>query len=249
MMEKFGAEGISLSSTPAPSHLRAARLVADLHQRALYDTSALLSDLIGTAAESVPGARYAGITVTKKKRPSETAAASHHYCVLLDEVQNHCQQGPCLTAAGQQRAIRIDDLARDDRWPLFREKAIAETPVRSILSLGLLKEGGTAAALNFYAESPKAFDDASADLGSVFATHAGLVWDLVRRDQQFRAALDSRDIIGQAKGKLMERFNIDADEAFNTLKVVSQHSNTPIARVAKRIVSGEVWPPQSSSGR
>jgi AmiR/NasT family two-component response regulator len=48
---------------------------------------------------------------------------------------------------------------------------------------------------------------------------------------------------------LMERFNIDADEAFNTLKVVSQHSNTPIARVAKRIVSGEVWPPQSSSGR
>ncbi|MDT5165511.1 MAG: hypothetical protein QOC88_2405, partial [Mycobacterium sp.] len=137
----------------------------------------------------------------------------------------------------------------DDRWPLFREKAIAETPVRSILSLGLLKEGGTAAALNFYAESPKAFDDASADLGSVFAAHAGLVWDLVRRDQQFRAALDSRDIIGQAKGKLMERFNIDADEAFNTLKVVSQRSNTPIARVAKRIVSGEVWPPQSSSGR
>jgi hypothetical protein len=248
-MEKLGAESVSLNSTPASSHLRAARLVADLHRRASFDTPALLRDLIASAAESVPGARYAGITVTKKRRHSETAAASHQYCVLLDEVQNHCQQGPCLTAAGLQRAIRIDDLARDDRWPLFREKAIAETPVRSILSLGLFKEGGTAAALNFYAESTKAFDDASADLGSIFATHAGLVWDLVRRDQQFRAALVSRDIIGQAKGKLMERFDIDADDAFNALKLLSQNSNTPIAQVANRVVSGDVWPLRSSSGQ
>jgi ANTAR domain/GAF domain len=249
MMETSGAEGLSLSSRAGSSHLKAARLVAELHQRTLFDTSTLLRDLIASAPEWVPGARYAGITVTKKKRHSETAAASHHYCVLLDEVQNHCQQGPCLTAAGLQRAVRIDDLARDDRWPLFREKAIAETPVRSILSLGLLKEGGTAAALNFYAESTRAFDDASADLGSVFATHAGLVWDLVRRDQQFRAALVSRDIIGQAKGKLMERFGIDADEAFNALKRLSQHSNTPIAQVAKRVVSGDVQLPPSGSGR
>jgi AmiR/NasT family two-component response regulator len=65
----------------------------------------------------------------------------------------------------------------------------------------------------------------------------------VRRDQQFRAALVSRDIIGQAKGKMMERFNIDADEAFNMLKLVSQHSNTPVAQVAQRVVSSDVWPP------
>jgi hypothetical protein len=242
MTKRSEAEELSLSSAPIPAHLKAARLIADLHQRASH-TSALLSDLIACAAESVPGARYAGITVTKKKRPSETAAATHQYCVLLDEVQNDCQQGPGLTAAGIQRAIRIDDLARDDRWPLFRDKAIAATPVRSVLSLGLLKAGGTAAALNFYAESTEAFDDASADLGWIFASHAGLVWDLVRRDQQFRAALVSRDIIGQAKGKMMERFNIDADEAFNTLKLVSQHSNIPIAQVAERVVTGDVWPP------
>jgi hypothetical protein len=242
MVKRPGAEGVSLSSLPIPAHLKAAQLVADLHRRAAH-ISALLGELTACAAESVPGARYAGITVTKKKRHSETAAATHQYCVLLDEVQNHCQQGPCLTASGLQRAIRIDDLARDDRWPLFREKAIAETPVRSVLSLGLLKEGGTAAALNFYAESTKAFDDTSAELGSIFATHAGLVWDLVRRDQQFRAALVSRDIIGQAKGKMMERFSIDADEAFNMLKLVSQHSNTPVAQVAQRVVSSDVWPP------
>lgn len=243
MIKTSEAEGLSLSSPPIAAHLKAAQSVADLHRRAAH-SSALLGELTACAVKSVPGARYAGLTVTKKKRHSETAAATHQYCVLLDEVQNHCQQGPCLTAAGLQRTIRIDDLARDDRWPLFREKAIAETPVRSVLSLGLLKEGGTTAALNFYAEATNAFDDTSAELGLIFATHAGLVWDLVRRDQQFRAALVSRDIIGQAKGKMMERFNIDADEAFNMLKLVSQHSNTPVAQVAQRVVSSDVWPPK-----
>ena len=57
----------------------------------------------------------------------------------------------------------------------------------------------------------------------------------VTRDQQFRVALVSRDIIGQAKGRLMERFDIDAAEAFGMLKQMSQDSNTPIAQVAQRV--------------
>ena len=57
----------------------------------------------------------------------------------------------------------------------------------------------------------------------------------MRRDQQFRVALVSRDIIGQAKGRLMERFDIDAAEAFGMLKQMSQESNTPIAQVAQRV--------------
>ncbi len=61
----------------------------------------------------------------------------------------------------------------------------------------------------------------------------------MRRDQQFRSAIVSRDIIGQAKGRLMERFGIDAGEAFETLKQMSQESNTQIIHVAQRIVSSD----------
>ena len=57
----------------------------------------------------------------------------------------------------------------------------------------------------------------------------------MRRDQQFRVALVSRDVIGQAKGRLMERFDIDAAEAFERLKQMSQDGNTPIAQVAQRV--------------
>jgi len=229
---------MSVSSQSA-MFLRAAQLVADLQQRACFDTGALLRDLIEGAAESVPGAQYAGITVTKRRRPSETAAATHHYPVLLDKIQNHYQQGPCLSAAAKQDSVRIDDLGADQRWPLYRAQALKQTPIRSILSFGMFGDGQTTAALNFYAEPVNAFDDGSVNLGMIFATHTALVWNMVRRDQQFRAALVSRDFIGQAKGMLMERFDIDAGAAFGLLKRASQESNTPVAQVARRFIAGD----------
>jgi hypothetical protein len=231
-------EELYLDSQPA-MYLQATQFVADLHQRASFDTPALLSGLITGAAESVPGAEYAGITVTQRRRGIETAAATHRYPVMLDEIQGRYQQGPCLTAAALQESVRIDDLVGDDRWPLYRGAALRQTPIRSILSFGMYKEGVSSAALNFYAESPNVFDDESVNLGLIFATHAALVWNLMRRDQQFRVALVSRDIIGQAKGRLMERFDIDAAEAFERLKQMSQDANTPIAQVAQRVTGGD----------
>jgi ANTAR domain/GAF domain len=225
-------------SSRTSMYLQANRLVSELHQRASFDTPALLSGVIGGAADSVPGAEYAGITVTQRRRRVQTAAATHRYPVMLDEIQGRYQQGPCLTAAALQESVHIDDLVRDDRWPLYRAAALKQTPIRSMLSFGMFKEGGASAALNFYAESPHAFDDESVNLGLIFATHAALVWNMMRRDQQFRSALVSRDVIGQAKGRLMERFDIDAAEAFDRLKQMSQQSNTPIAQLAQR-VSGD----------
>ena len=228
------SEELSLDSRTA-MYVQATQMVADLHQRASFDTPALLSGLIAGAAESVPGAQYAGITVTQRRRGIETAAATHRYPVMLDDIQGRYQQGPCLTAAALQKNVRVDDLVDEDRWPLYRSAALRQTPIRSILSFGMFKEGVSAAALNFYAESPGVFDDESVNLGLMFSTHAALVWNMMRRDQQFRVALVSRDTIGQAKGRLMERFDIDADEAFERLKQMSQDGNTPIAQVAQRV--------------
>jgi hypothetical protein len=226
-------------SSQSEMFLQATKLVSDLHQRASFDTPAMLRELIEGAARSVPGAQYAGITMTQRRQRSQTAAATHRYPVILDEIQARHQQGPCLTAAASQDSVRIDDLGADNRWPHYRAEALKQTPIRSILSYGIFREGATAAALNFYAEPVNAFDDGSVNLGLIFATHTALVWTTMRRDQQFRTAIVSRDVIGQAKGRLMERFGIDADAAFELLKRISQESNTPITQIAQRVVTGE----------
>jgi AmiR/NasT family two-component response regulator len=91
-------------------------------------------------------------------------------------------------------------------------------------------------ALSFYAEEANVFDDDAVEVGLIFAAHTVLAWRLVGREEQLRSALASRDVIGQAKGMMMERFKIDAVQAFDTLRRLSQNSNTPVAAIARRFV-------------
>ncbi|BBY40535.1 hypothetical protein MMAN_46690 [Mycobacterium mantenii] len=58
------------------------------------------------------------------------------------------------------------------------------------------------------------------------------------RNQQFREALSTRDTIGQAKGILIERYDLDDQTAFNTLIKLSQSMNTPLRDVARRVIEG-----------
>jgi AmiR/NasT family two-component response regulator len=103
----------------------------------------------------------------------------------------------------------------------------------------LFADHHTMGALSFYAEQPNVFDDEAAELGLILATHTALAWNTLRRDGQFRSALASRDIIGQAKGMIMERFKIDALQAFELLKRLSQNSNAPLVAVARQLVEAE----------
>lgn len=164
-------------------------------------------------------------------------AATHRYPTLLDDIQREFAEGPCVSAAWTHQIIHIEDLAAEDRWPKYRAAAMERTPVRSVVSYRLFGDDRQSAALNLYAESAGAFDEESVELGLVYAAHTSVAWNSMRREQQFRSALASRDVIGQAKGMLMERFNIDAVAAFELLRRLSQESNTRLADIAERLVA------------
>lgn len=68
---------------------------------------------------------------------------------------------------------------------------------------------------------------------------------LVAEIDQLRCAVESRDVIGQAKGMLMEKFNLDAVAAFNLLVRLSQNTNTRVEQVARKLV--EIDHPTRSS--
>lgn len=112
----------------------------------------------------------------------------------------------------------------------YRDTALERTPVRSVLCFRLFGEGRPLAALNFTARRPGAFTDDSIEMGLIFASHLTLAWNTINREQHFQSALASRDIIGQAKGMLMERFDIDAVAAFDLLARLSQQTNSSSLR-------------------
>ncbi|OBJ53158.1 GAF and ANTAR domain-containing protein [Mycobacterium sp. 1423905.2] len=206
-------------------------------QQGPVDARATLDEITETAVKSVPGALHAGVTLTQRRRVLETPSATDDFAVLIDQIQGHLGEGPCLSAAWQHHTIHIDDLGAEQRWPRYREEALRQTPIRSILSFLLFNDRQSAGAFNLYADDAHAFDDEAIEVGLAFATHTALAWNILRRDQQFHSALASRDTIGQAKGMLMERFSIDALAAFDLLKRLSQESNDPVAEIAHRLVN------------
>ncbi len=216
-----------------------AELAETLQRQADTDVDAILDELTQSAAGAMPGAQHAGITLASRSGKVRTASATDLYPTLLDKIQQRHDQGPCLSAAWEHHIIRIDDMEIETRWPAFCRDAVEETPVRSLISFQLFADHSTMGALNFYADKPYAFDEEAAEMGLILATHAALGWNMVRRDEQFRSALASRDIIGQAKGMIMERFKIDAVQSFELLKRLSQSSNTPLVVVARQLVESE----------
>jgi AmiR/NasT family two-component response regulator len=103
------------------------------------------------------------------------------------------------------------------------------------MSFQLYTSEGKMGALNLFAFSPHAFGPNEEVAGEVLAAHAALALTAARTEEQLRSAVASRDVIGQAKGMLMERFDIDAIRAFDLLTRLSQETNTRLSVIAQRI--------------
>ena len=218
------------------THLRIAELVQQLYGRPDTDSDTVIAELAEHAAVEIPGAQCAGVTVTRSKH-IDTPAATHKWPILLDEIQQRHREGPCLTATWEEKTIHVADLEADDRFPRYRRDALEQTPIRSIMAFQMFIAGETMGALNVYAVQPHAFGQGSKAIGLIFAAHSSVAWNAARRDEQFKRALASRDSIGQAKGMIMERYGVDAVQAFDVLRKLSQDSNVPLVQVATELVA------------
>ncbi|MGV0792422.1 GAF and ANTAR domain-containing protein [Mycolicibacterium sp. XJ1819] len=218
-------------------HLRIAELVKGLHSRSDADSETVIAELAEHAAVEIPGAQFAGVTVTRNAKHIDTPAATHMWPVLLDKIQQRYREGPCLTAAWEEQTVYVADLETDLRFPQYRREALAQTPIRSIMAFQLFIAGETMGALNVYAEVPDAFGPEARNIGLIFAAYSSVAWNAARRDEQFKRALSSRDVIGQAKGMIMERYGVDAVAAFELLRKLSQDSNTALMQVATSLVA------------
>lgn len=153
----------------------------------------------------------------------------------LDRLQQEVGEGPCLEAVLTDSIIRCPDLSTEDRWPRFAAGAV-ERGVHSMLAFQLYTTENGGGALNLFGRERQTFDTASETVGAMLATQAALAIIASNRHTQFESALASRDLIGQAKGILMERFSIDAVAAFEMLRTLSQTSNEKLWHIAQRVV-------------
>jgi GAF domain-containing protein len=206
-----------------------------------HDMQSLLQTVADLAKSVMPGNPEASITLLVNDKAT-TAVFTGQLALDCDESQYGRGYGPCLHAASTGELIEIADAQADTRWRDYLDRAVERGALGS-LSVPLPVTEGVAGALNIYARKPNAFDEDSRSAATRFAPYAAVAVSNMRAYQDARdmadnlqAALESRAVIDQAKGILMERHKLTADQAFQLLARASMHTNTKLRTVADNLV-------------
>jgi GAF domain-containing protein len=195
------------------------------------DLQGTLDAIARIAVETVGPAKYAGVNLYNHGKFVPQSVAGEPPLVL-DVLQQETGIGPCIDAARDQATIRVDDMTTETRWPEYVERAL-QLGVASMLCVPLYVDDQQLGSVSLYATDRVAFSLADEYVARLFAAQAAMALAEARRAGQLRQALSNRDVIGQAKGILMERHRITADEAFQLLSEQSQRANRKLADVAR----------------
>lgn len=222
----FVVDGLTVTGRVAD----AARALAD--EPTLQQT---LDRVVELAVTMIDGCESAGISLVTRGR-IESPAVSDPLVARGDELQYELGEGPCLDAIHDSSLVEARDVAADSRWPRWAPKVADELGVRSMLCVQLYTSETAHGALNMYATTPDAFGTEDHHLASTFAAVAAAAISAARTEEQLQSAVQTRTLIGQAQGILMERFTLSASRAFAVLSRVSQDSNVKLVDVARQIV-------------
>jgi GAF domain-containing protein len=201
---------------------------------------ATLTRVAGLACRTLPGCEMASLTMMRDGRPS-TAVQTDPQACELDAVQYTNDDGPCLEAYRTGKVVRLD-LAADTRWPHFAAAATA-AGVLGVLAVPLIVTDQALGALNLYSATASGFSEADEETALLYSEQAAVAcansevyWRTYSLTEHLREALESRDVIGQAKGILMARRCCTSDEAFEAIRQVSQRRNVKVREIAEGVV-------------
>jgi len=177
------------------------------------------------------------------------AAATDRAAGRASELQLVCSEGPSVDAVSGRRHSVVDDLRVESRWRFWAPQA-AQLGWRSVVSVSLADDG-ILGVVSLYSRRPHGFTAEDLALLEVFAQHAALALTVADDRVQLRRAVEARTLIGQAQGVLMQRYQIDADQAFMVMRRYSSHRNRKLRLVAEDIVRDRclLAPPGRESDR
>lgn len=218
-----------------------AELAAEL-QRADGE-SLTVKAMVARTLDLLPDADFASLTIRARRHRFVTLGTTDDRAEQADHLQYALGEGPCVSAAENAEWYRSGDVSVDPRWPAWGPRVAEAVGIHSLLSVRLIGETEAIGALNIYALAPGAFvDPREIDLALLFATHAAIALSAARQVQGLQTAVHSRHAIGIAQGILMERFDLDAEQAFALLRRYSNGLNVKLHEVSQEIAETRTLP-------
>jgi transcriptional regulator with GAF, ATPase, and Fis domain len=187
----------------------------------------------------------AGLLLADPRGELRVVAASSEAARLLELFQLQNDQGPCLDCFRSGRPVTATDLNTEARrWPRFAVAA-QQAGFAAVQALPMRLREQVIGALNLFRATPGPFDPGGMRVGQALADVAtiSLLQERSMRhsdtlNEQLQAALNSRVIIEQAKGKLAERLRLDMDQAFSLLRDQARSRNLRLSDLAQALIDG-----------
>ncbi|HUQ59460.1 GAF and ANTAR domain-containing protein [Lentzea sp.] len=208
----------------------------------------VLSLVTSLAGEALPATAGAGVSLLDEHGRRTTAAATGPVVEHLDALQYELAEGPCLTAWEERHVVKVDDIARDVRWPRWAEAA-GGSEMRSALSAPMVAGGDALGAIKVYGREPSAFGEREEYLLTMFAAQSAILLANVRSYDNARRLSESladtmrgRDVINMAKGIVMARERVGEGTAFAVLARDSHEENKSLRDFAGALVRSTVHP-------
>lgn len=236
--------GVPVAPTPS-DHVRLAAALAEMSTLPIVDADRqrLLSRMAVLVRSAVPAATAVSITLGSPRDPQQLGSDST-VAQELDGRQLLAEEGPCWDAGLTGVVVLTPDLRGDERWPRLRT-LLESDPVRSVLAVPLREGEQPVSVLNVYSAEVDAFRGDGRRIAELVAAAVGGVLQSVAERESLRTlvanlerALTSRATIDQAKGVLMARLGIDADEAFTRLVALSNRLNVKVRDLAQLVTQG-----------
>ncbi|GAA5186545.1 hypothetical protein GCM10023322_33030 [Rugosimonospora acidiphila] len=209
-----------------------------------------LAQVVKFTVDTVTGCGGASVTLYRHGAVIDTVA-SDAVAAELDDLQFGTGLGPGPEAMRGEGPVSVSDLANSPRWPVLAAAA-AQLGMASALCHGLFvhrsAQWSALGAFTLYGTAPGAFSDEDQEFASILAAYMAVAVamahrrdEVERREAALHRGLSTRDVIGQAKGILMERQRLSAGDAFDLLRRVSQRLNRKLADVAQQLAeTGEM---------
>ncbi len=221
-------------SEPAPTAAALTEAAREIHRAEGIDET--LEAIVHSAQRSLPGIDHVGITIGRSDGTLDTLAATDDLVLQIDVAQYEAREGPCVYALDAESVVRVEDARHEQRWPAFIPRAV-KLGLRAAMGVRLHVDDFELAALNLYATTSGTLDPDLEDYAELFATYAAQALGHARREDQLNTALESRRLIGQATGIVMERYGVDEQRAFRYLTRTSNDSNVKLRDLARQIVA------------
>lgn len=214
-----------------------AKLALELHEEPGVEET--VEAVLQFALQAV-SCTHAGVALSHRGVKLETVAVTDPVVELSDQLQLECDEGPSLDVIAERDTVLVPDTMDEPRYPDWSAK-VATLGLRSVLSVRLAA-GSTLGVLQLFNTDPYAFESDDDGVAHILSRHASVALANARQEASLWHAIDARKLVGQAQGILMERFDINSDQAFAVLRRYSQDHNIKLRDVAQRLIDTRTLP-------